>query len=151
MEKNRFTKFLVTVGLMALPLMANADDTKFIITTNDGTVAEFYLDDDPVITYQDNLLVAISSKQEISVSAEDVLSFVFNSGNGTSIANLQGSSRFNGLVPGSTVQVFAVDGKLVTTTTVSEDGKVDINLNSLPEGIFVIKTANLSFKIMNKK
>lgn len=151
MRKNRFTRLLVAVGLMALPLMANADDTRFIITTNDGTVAEFYLDDDPVITYQDNLLVAVSNKQEISVSAENVVSFVFSSEKPNSIANLQGNSRFNGLVPGTAVQVFTIDGKLVTNTTVSEDGKVDINLNSLPEGIFVIKTANISFKIMNKK
>lgn len=150
MKKNRFIRLLMAVGLMVLPLMANADDTRFIITTKDGTVAEFYLDDDPLITYQDNLLVAVSSKQEISVSAEEVVSFVFSS-EPSGIKNLQGTSSFNGLVPGTAVQVFTIDGKLITNTKVSEDGKVDINFNNLPEGIFVIRTAKTSFKIMNKK
>lgn len=151
MKKNRFIRLLIAVGLMALPLMANADNTRFIITTKDGTVAEFYLDDDPLITYQNNLLVAVSRKHEISVNAADVASFVFSSESvNVGIEGLQSTSTLNGLVPGTAVQVFAIDGKLITNTTVSEEGKVDINFNNLPEGIFVIKTAKTSFKIMNK-
>lgn len=149
-------KILLTAGLICCPLMADAEEARIIISTKDGTVAEFYLVDDPVITYQDNLLVVRSNKREISVEAEQLQSFDFKPSETTGIDatmtdyNTEGSS-LSGLPAGSKVQIFNTGGRLIRTSTVSADGKAIVDIDSLPEGVYIIKTSKSSFKVTNKK
>lgn len=142
------------MGLMACPVAANADVT-LVISTNSGTKAEFYLKDDPVITYQDNLLVVkseMSAISEIALNADDVLECTFRNSDATDIKGLQDGkgSNLSNLEPGTKVQVFSVGGQLMNSTTVSADGSANLNLNTLPQGVYIIKTPKTTFKITNK-
>lgn len=154
--KNKIIKLLFSVGLLLFPHVADAGEARIVISTKGGVVAEFYLADDPVITYQDNLLVVKSSKSEVSVAAEDVAAFDFEPSSGdTGIddvfsGNGAGGSRLSGLQPGSKVQVYNVEGRLVKTITVSADGKAELDMDALPGGVYIVKTQKTSFKITNK-
>ena len=149
-------KLFLACGLMMAPLMAYGNsEPKLVVCTNSGGVYEFFLADNPTITYQDNLLVVANEKGlAVSVNAEEVANFDFvpsSTDDPTSVdaANLSGRfhSLFSGMPDGSRVEVLTLDGKIIENITVGADGKAQTDFTSLPKGIYVVKTAKGSFKI----
>ena len=125
------------------------------ITINvSGTIYEFYLSDNPVITFQDNVLVVKSDKDEaISVDAKDVGAFTFSPSIPTGIGQVEQNpylafgSKMKGLTPGSRIMVVTLDGKTVLSQKVGETGEVTVDFQSLPSGVLVLKTEKGAFKV----
>lgn len=135
---------LIASGLMAV----HAEEARLVITTKSGTTAEFLIADSPVITYQDNILNVTGGGSEISVEADAVGSFDFVPSEGAGIDTvLAEGSRFSGLRPGSRVQVFSSDGRLVSAFIADDSETVSVNINALAPGIYIISTPDVSFKI----
>ena len=51
---------------------------------------------------------------------------------------------------GETVRVFTVDGKLVASQRINGEGTADIDLTTLGKGLYIVKSAKTSIKVMNK-
>lgn len=150
MRKKELLKLLLACGLMMAPLVVHADnEPKVVVNTAAGASYEFYIADNPRITYQDNLMVIANDKGEtVSVEAADVRSCTFF-GSDTAIDAVRVDGRFgsvmSGLRAGSRVGVFALDGKAVLTTSAGSDGKAEIDFGQLPKGVYLIKTEKGAF------
>ena len=148
--------WLFVVALF-LPLLAHAaGECCVTLVGKDGSRTLFYLSDQPIISYVDNMLVVKSTKREVQVAIASI-QYVDLSEVGGRVATAieqphfqANSSRMLGLRPGSAVQAYTVDGQLLQTFQVSADGEADIDLSSLPRGIVILRTATTSFKITNK-
>ena len=145
-----FTKRILAAGLFLLAGLSavRAEEARLIITTTNGTVAQFLIADSPVITYQDNLLTVTGGGSEISVEADAVGSFDFvpSEDTGVSIITADGS-MFSGLKPGDPVLVYTADGKLAASFKADESTSVSVDLSPLPAGIYIVRTPGASFKI----
>ena len=153
LRKKELLKLLLACGLMMSPLLGFANaEPKVVVETNAGSSYEFYISDNPRITYQDNLLVIKNEKDlSVSVEAADVKVFKFYSSDNTAIDGVEiggnFGSRMSGLKAGSSVNVFTPDGKSVQRTTVGKDGNAEIDFTQMPKGVYVVKTEKGSFKI----
>ena len=163
---NRFTlmKLVMAGGLLLAPFGAAAADNtepKIIITTASGERIEFLLANNPVITFQDNVLhVEDEQGVNIEVEAEEVGGFNFvpsvvtNIESATEVSadepQLVGS-RIKGLQPGARVEVFTLDGRKADTLTAGDNGTVVVDFGQLKAGVYVIKTPHGSFKASLKR
>lgn len=151
--KGGLHKLLLACGMMMSPLLGFAfSEPKVVVETTAGSAYEFYIADNPRISYQDNLLVIQNDKGlTVSVEAAEVKSFRFYSSDVTAIKGIemngQFGSKLTGLKAGSDVKVYAIDGKSIQSTTVGNEGNAEIDFSQLPTGIYVIKTEKGSFKI----
>ena len=162
MRKRTIIKMLMACGFLLSPMAtmttrAADNNTAAGITINvSGTIYEFYLSDNPVITFHDNVLVVKSDKADaISVDAKDVGAFTFSPSIPTDInqvpqnPSLAFGSKVKGLSPGSRVVVVTIDGKVVLSQVADENGDAMVDFNSLPAGVLVLKTEKGAIKIMN--
>ena len=62
----------------------------------------------------------------------------------------QGHVYFANAREGETVRVFTVDGRLVASQRVSGEGIADIDLTTLGKGLYIVKSARTSIKVVNK-
>lgn len=138
-------------------------------------VFDFYFSSKPKLVYhftydEDQLLSG-----EISISATDVkniygqeeiilsqdkmksISFIHVSATGISpthaVSNLKvmtsaNSITMTGILPGETVRLYTVDGKMVNSVTASANGYV--HLSTLSGVVYLVKVGSASFKIMTK-
>lgn len=132
------------------------DEPKIIVNTTQGATYEFFLADNPTLSYQDNLLVCQNEKGlSISVEAANVKSFDFipseeqETGIGQITIRNDFSSKLSGLRAGSKVEIFSLDAQLIKSLKVLEDGTLHIDFSQLPHGVFIVKTEKSSLKIQH--
>ena len=157
MRKKVINKSLLACCLLMSPTLGYADnEPKIIVNTNQGATYEFFLADNPTMTYQDNLLVCQNEKGlSISVEAEAVKSFDFipSDGQNTGINEItirnDFSSKLSGLRAGSKVEIFSLDAQLIKSQKALEDGTLHVDFSQLPHGVFIVKTEKGSLKIQH--
>ena len=153
-------KLLMACGLLLSPLssmtaLASGANEQAKITINvAGTLYEFYLADNPVITFQDNVLEVKSEKgKAVSVDAKEVGAFTFVPSQTTGIDLVRQhpsatfGSKMKGLTPGSRVVVATLDGRVVLNQTANELGNAEVDFGVLPSGVLILKTEKGSIKI----
>lgn len=156
MRKRTIIKILMACGFLLSPLTSWAEQQAKITINISGTLYEFYLEDKPVITFQDNVLEIKSDKNTgVKVDAKYVGDFNFVPSTTTGIESIEMNqnvafgSKISGLTPGSKVIVATADGKVIMSQNVSENGKAEVDFTQLPAGILVLKTEKGAIKIKN--
>ena len=156
MRKRTIIKILMACGFLLSPLTSWAEQQAKITINISGTLYEFYLEDKPVITFQNNVLEIKSDKNTgVTVDAKDIGDFNFVHSSTTGIENIEMNpnatfgSKISGLTPGSKVIVATADGKVIMSQNVSENGKAEVDFTHLPAGILVLKTEKGAIKIKN--
>lgn len=125
-----------------------AEEACLIITTKSGVTAQFLIADSPVITYQDNLLEVKGGDSEISVEAEQVESIDFVSSDVSGIDGVTiNGSLLSGLLPGTPVEVYTLDGRHVASYRADESKTVRVDLDRLSPGFYILRTPSASFKV----
>ncbi len=149
MKKNSLIRAFSVVAMLLLGVSAVlAEQARMVIITKTGIEAQFPLDESPVITYQDNVLVVETMRMEISVPAEDVKSFDFIPSNGTGVDEIKvEGSTLSGLLPGTPVDVYTIEGQHVASFKADESTTVTLQLSDLAPGYYIVRTPNNSFKI----
>ena len=150
MRKRTIIKILMACGFLLSPLTSWAEQQAKITINISGTLYEFYLEDKPVITFQNNVLEIKSDKNTgVTVDAKDVGDFTTGIENIEMNPNATFGSKISGLTPGSKVIVATADGKVIMSQNVSENGKAEVDFTHLPAGILVLKTEKGAIKIKN--
>lgn len=149
MKKFLLSRILLVGALMLLGYSAvRAEQACMVITTNSGITAKFLVADEPVITYQDNLLVIKAGSDELSTEAADVKSFEFFPGDTSGVDSVAiDGSTLSGLLPGTPVEVYTFDGQHVASFKADDSKSVSIDLGSLAPGFYILRTPSASFKI----
>ena len=170
-NKMHFRRLLAGATFCLCTLFAHAENYSFTLVIN-GNSYVFNLAEKPVITYEGNeLSVKVtepsanveeqSTVREISVPVVEVqkidLEKVNVSTETVGVETLTGATAFvngqlqvSGLQPGSPVTVVTLGGKSVLNQKATADGEATIALQTLPKGVYIVRTANSSIKVINK-
>lgn len=162
MKKKTLLRIMALVAFLMLPMLhLHAQETEevpcMVLTQKDGTVSKFALSTAPQVTYEGSLLVVNCGEQSLSTSMADIEKITFEKatpdGIGETIVEAGrpsfsfGKADFKGLRPGTVVSVYSVDGKALMQQKADEGGHLQIDLEGLNRGVYIIHTPNQSYKI----
>ena len=153
-------KFYLMLLVMLMATSAKADNVKYLVLNSGGEETVIALADEPVMTIEESILkVTVAGEEKLSADLSQGLSYKFLAEDPTSIQEVlnKETSRLElGHVyiahakAGETVRVFTVDGKLVASQRINGEGTADIDLTTLGKGLYIVKSAKTSIKVMNK-
>ena len=153
-------KFYLMLLVMLMATSAKADNVKYLVLNSGGEETVIALADEPVMTIEESILkVTVAGEEKLSADLSQGLSYKFLAEDPTAIQEVlnKETSRLElGHVyiahakAGETVRVFTVDGKLVASQRINGEGTADIDLTTLGKGLYIVKSAKTSIKIMNK-
>ena len=162
MKKKTFIRAFALLTLLLLPAqtlfarVAEENVTCMVLTLTDGTVNRFALTDTPKVTYEGENLVVSTGDEQFTTAFSGISQITFEQVS-TGISEMVGESqkpvftpgqaRFEGLKNHATVSIYTVDGKMLSSVRANEEGTVSIDLSTLPQGIYVLRTPNQSYKI----
>ena len=136
-----------------------------VVELIDGEASSFALEDAPHLTFANGEVVVKSNESSVSFSLDGVKNYHFvtktvslgieritttPSANEPTQAFTNGKATFSGLKAGATIAVYTIDGRAVKTVKAAEDGSAEIDLGSLPTGIYIVRTPAKSFKVYQK-
>jgi len=166
-------RLLIKLVLFAVPMLAaaqttdtnsddgNTVDRKFLVVeTKDHVKTTYMLSDKPQVTFEGNNLHIVSEKADATYNLLDVLNFTYETQSVTGVSELReepatidynnGELVVSGLKANNAVSIYAMDGKLVQQQTASRGGTFRLSLSSLPQGVYIVKVGNITYKIMKR-
>ena len=153
-------KFYLMLLVVVMATSAKADSVKYLVFNSGGEETVIALADEPVITINEGVLkVTVAGEEKLSADLSEGLSYSFSETAPTAIQEIlteessrleQGHVYFAHAREGETVRVFTVDGRLVASQRVSGEGIADIDLTTLGKGLYIVKSARTSIKVVNK-
>lgn len=151
-------KKIVSTLLMCLCWFASQaqNSTSIIVKQKGGNETIFDLTTNPVITFEGENMVIVNSFTSITIPIDDIEDYVISK-TATEISELvlqpqytRGHVIFTGIANDAVVNIFTIDGKAVAIQEADSSGIVDVNLDSLPKGMYIIRVSNKSIKVFNK-
>ena len=153
-------KFYLMLLVVVMATSAKADSVKYLVFNSGGEETVIALADEPVITINEGVLkVTVAGEEKLSADLSEGLSYSFSETAPTAIQEIlteessrleQGHVYFAHAREGETIRVFTVDGRLVASQRVSGEGIADIDLTTLGKGLYIVKSARTSIKVVNK-
>lgn len=153
-------KVCLILLVMLIAVSVKAENVKYLVFNSGGEQTVIALADEPVITINEGTLkVTVAGVEKLLADLSEGLTYSFSPVAPTSVLAVlaEESSRLEqGHVyiahahEGETVRVFSVDGKLAASQRISSEGTADIDLTTLGSGLYIVKTAKTSIKVMNK-
>lgn len=137
----------------------------FIVWFHDSTRISFPLAEHPLLTYFGGNIVVTTSKEQLSYAHTSVRKFTLAdesslpNGDITEISvseqenlwNLQGNVMyFSNCTPKENVAIYDLIGQIVARYAVSSDGTLQIPLQQLSEGTYIVKTQSITYKFKKK-
>ena len=163
---------LIALALSFIPFSGFAQTvqekmmTFLVLTETNGTKTEFALESFPVITIEGNNLVITCKDQKLTTALTGVQDYHFIEKKvPTAISNIPANDpkgetatpRFSfsnaevsGLKAGARIAIYNLNGTQVSSVTADGEGRVALDLSSLPKGVYILRTPTKSFKFMNK-
>ncbi len=152
-------KFYLMLLVMLMATSAKADSVKYLVLNSGGEETVIALADNPVMTINEGTLkVTVAGVEKLSADLSQGLTYSFSE-TATSIQEIlnnessrleQGHVYIAHAREGETVRVFTIDGKLVASQRINSEGTADIDLTTLGKGLYIVKSAKTSIKVMNK-
>lgn len=157
--KLRKKLFAVLALLLGVSMGVRADVVKYLVlNTSDGQQV-IALADNPVMTISGDVLkVTVGGVEKVSTSLANVKNYSFQEQRATAISEIladgynlsQGHVFMNNVKAGETITVYSADSRRVSAQRAAADGRVDIDLTTLPKGVYIVKTPNTSIKVLNE-
>lgn len=163
---------LIALALSFIPLSGFAQTvqekmiTCLVLTETNGTTTEFALESFPVITIEGNNLVITHNGNQLTTALTGVQDYHFIEKKvTTSISSVPSNDPKNtsntpqfsfsnaevsGLKAGARVTIYNLNGTQISSVTADGEGRVALDLSSLPKGVYILRTPTKSFKFMNK-
>ena len=151
-------KFYLMLLVMLMATSAKADSVKYLVLNSGGEETVIALADDPVMTINEGTLkVTVAGVEKLSADLSQGLTYSFSETVPTGILELQneeaprleqGHVYIAHARAGETVRVFTADGKLVASQRISGEGTADVDLTTLGKGLYIVKSAKTSIKVI---
>lgn len=151
--------FVVLALLLGVSMGARADVVKYLVlSTTDGQQV-IALADNPVMTVSGGVLkVSVGGVEKVSTSLANVREYTFQDQRATAISEIladgynlsEGHVFMSNVKVGETITVYGADSRRVSAQRVAADGRVDIDLTTLPKGVYIIKSPTASIKVLNE-
>ena len=136
-------------------------DRKFLVVeTKDHIKTTYMLAEKPQVRFVGANLRVVSSKADVTYNLSDILRFTYETRSVTGVSELRhepttvdytdGQLVVSGIKAGASVNVYSLEGKLVKQLTAEHAGTYRLSLSSLPQGTYIVKADNVSYKIMKR-
>lgn len=161
--KKTFTMFL---ALFAFSLSVFAGNPGVTFLLRSGQKVSFSFAEKPVVALSDaNLSVSVGGVERVSYAYADVQRVVVVDDVVSAIDNVVANDKsqhivfsfsanvlnVSGLAVGERFSLYSIDGKLMLGEKADADGKAAMNLSSLQQGIYVVRTqSGISYKFFKK-
>ncbi len=131
-----------------------------VVETKGGERVEFYFDQKPEMTFQDEYVNIAAGEQTVQYAMADVTRVYFQEGTGTGVSSAKAESvrfffggdqlRAEGLTPGTQVSVYTVGGTLAAKAGAGSDGTATLSTAGLSKGVYLVKANKVSYKFVKK-
>ena len=166
--KRKILPLLVVLLLWASPSFgvesSSGPGYNFVVWLHDGGRVSFPLEEHPVVTHREGVLVVSSLDASVEYAHSAVRKFTLSDedisqGGSTEIAVTEREARwqhrgdvmvFSDCTPGERVSIFDASGRLFQQHTISVDGTLEIPLSSFAGGMYVVKTERITYKFIKK-
>ena len=152
-------KFFMCIMLLLCSIGIDASNAYLLITQKNGQQTGFSLIDYPKVDCLSGYLTVTSVLSTISIPLEDILKFEFVNEIPSGIVTLKyksdnikvksGRVFINSLPPKSIVDVYDINGTLLSSTQSDDDGCIELELSQSINPV-IIKMQSRSVKIFNK-
>ena len=150
--------------LCCITLIIRAADAPkyFTIWLNNGQRIDFLLSEKPTVKFTEGFLRFEAPSTAIEYSASEVKEFTLESmpssgikslssdGNNWSFSQSGDVLSISGAEPYAKIQLYSAGGMLISTHAVDGNGTLNIPLNQLDHGVYILKTTSTTFKIMKR-
>lgn len=131
-----------------------------VVETKNHVKTTYMLARKPEVTFVGNSLHIVSSDADVTYDLLDVLRFTYETQSVTGVSELHedpatidyedGQLIISGIKAGAPVGIYSLDGKLVKQLTAQRSGSFRISLASLPQGMYIVKADNITYKILKR-
>lgn len=158
--------FTMLFALFAFSLSMFADNLGVTFLLRSGKEVSFTFAEKPVIALSDaNLSVSVRGVELVSYAYADVQRVVVADDVFSAIDNVVANDKshhvvfsfsastlnVSGLTANESIALYTIDGKLMLRKRADADGKAAMNLSSLQQGIYVVRTqSGISYKLFKK-
>lgn len=158
--------FSLLLALFAFSLSVFAGNPGVTFLLRSGQKVSFSFAEKPVVALSDaNLSVSVGGVERVSYAYADVQRMVVVDDVVSAIDNVLANDKsqhivfsvsanalnVSGLAVGERFSLNAIDGKLMLSEKADADGKAAMNLSSLQQGIYVVRTqSGISYKFFKK-
>lgn len=117
--------------------------TTMLLTFNDETTASFNLTDQPVVTFDATDMIITANEVESRYPRTDVKDFHFL------LTEVEGVNPRTISIESTSATIYNMAGQPVGRTE-AKDGKATVNIDQLPAGTYIIRTASKAMKISKR-
>lgn len=153
-------RFISTLSVIFLAFGVYAESKYMTVEKNDGSKISFLLDNNPVITYQNDNLV-INKDAKTTYSLEDIKNYHFTESDDSKVEMFSSNTmnivwlddatiEVKNAMSNTVVMLTAVNGVVVANTKADSEGKATVKIPN-QAGVYVLSAGNQSFKIIRKK
>ena len=146
----------ISLGLNA---QTESDVPTVVINCSDGKKISFGFDEKPTVTFPDDFVKISTNDKEIMIPISSFKSFSFENvilsdvdgiGQDKGISYKYGMVSLNNCKPGTKVNILKIDGTIVNTLTVGDDGSVQFSTDNFVDEILLIEVSGVTYKIAKK-
>ncbi|MBD5356768.1 MAG: T9SS type A sorting domain-containing protein [Bacteroides sp.] len=159
MKRNKFFRKLAITAILAIvSFQADAGVKYLVVNFNDGVQVVFPLADNPVIRNSADKFTVETDAETISVLISEIRNYEFS--DTTAVNKITEAEAtysvtpyfiaFEGLAPGTQVDVYAMDGRKCATGISEANCSTRIDISALTSGVYVVTYASHSFKFVKK-
>lgn len=156
--KSKIPLFLCLTGI-SLSCLAEENVQTLDVWTKSGERITYYLSEHPVAAYSGSNLVLKTDELTVNYPLKELHKFTFGS-EATSVETTllpdgrmqmqKGMLCLTGFRVGEMVSIYSMEGQNVMNATVSSDGTITLFIQSLATGVYVVKTGNVTHKIIKQ-
>ena len=150
-------KLLTFLLFIFLPFFLQAEnETRLVIVQKSGNETILTLSSHPVLTFESESMIVDNEYVHIVISIDDISYYKFDSVDGISEIPASpiiksGHVIFSNIPKGTKAYIFTLDGKVIFNQTTGSDSIVDINIDNLSKGTYIVKVGKYAIKVTNKK
>ena len=134
---------------------------RLVVWQRSGEKIYIDLTEEPETTFEDGMLVLKTSKNSYMFQLQNILRYTYE-GTITAIESLSANPnelrfsqnneamKFEGLPEGTRLEIYAMDGKLLTTQSVEKGKPSIVSLKGQPTGTYIVKAGNTTFKFLKR-
>ncbi len=151
-------KLPIIIFLTLLSCLSVHAGEELVFHLKSGGQITFAMEENPVITFEGENMLVKSKTVNYSVPIGDINSYDFSET--TEIEQVQkkpsnpafanGHVVFSQLKTGNKVYVYAIDGRQLRLYAADSTGTVDVDLTTLPKGLYVLRSPDTTIKIINR-
>ncbi len=158
MIKTKRISFIVL--LLSFALSVFSEGKLLVVKQTDGSLSEFSLAKEPVMTFKDQKLLISVGESSSEFEIGEVERFYFLDSSINSVEQLDNSLSFDlcgrdmivikNAEKGQIVRLIGIDGSVFPSRVSIDDDVVKVSLQSLSKGVYLIKIGNKTIKFQRK-